>query len=82
MQETGVQLLGQEDLLEEGTAPHSGIFVWRIPPTEELSRLQSKGSQRVRYNLATRQQQQQSFQTDHFLGNGTDFQMAVQSSKG
>ena len=67
MQETGVRFLGQEDPLEEGTATHSSIFVWRIPPTEELSGLQSKGSQRVGHDLATKQQQQQqSFQIDHF----------------
>ena len=29
-----VQSLGQEDALEEGTATHSGILVWRIPWTE------------------------------------------------
>ena len=32
MQETGVQPLGQEDLLEEGMATHSwSILAWRIP---------------------------------------------------
>ena len=33
--ETGVQSLGQEDLLEEGMAVHSCILAWRIPWTEE-----------------------------------------------
>ena len=44
MQETPVQSLGWEDLLEKGTAPRP----WRIPWTEEPGGLQSMGSQRVR----------------------------------
>ena len=47
MQETQVQFLGQEDLLEKGMATHSSILVWRIPWTEEPGGLQSMGSQRV-----------------------------------
>ena len=39
-------ILGQEDPLEEGTATHFSILAWRIAWTEELGRLQSKGSQR------------------------------------
>ena len=35
MQETWVQSLGQEDLLEEGMATHSSILAWRIQWTEE-----------------------------------------------
>ena len=35
MQETWVQSLGQEDLLETGIAKHSSILAWRIPCTEE-----------------------------------------------
>ena len=35
MQETGVQSLGREDLLEKGMATHSSIPAWRIPRTEE-----------------------------------------------
>ena len=31
VQETRVRALGQEDLLQEGTAAHSGILAWRIP---------------------------------------------------
>ena len=30
MQETGVQTLGWEDLLEKGKATHSSILAWRI----------------------------------------------------
>ena len=33
--ETWFRSLGWEDLLEEETATHSGIFAWRIPWTEE-----------------------------------------------
>ena len=47
MQETWVQSLGQEDLLEEEMATHSGILAWKIPWTEEPGRLQSMGLQRV-----------------------------------
>ena len=50
MQETEdmqVQFLGQEDLLEEGTATHSSILDWKIPWTEEPGGPQSVGSQRV-----------------------------------
>ena len=53
MQETRIQSLGPEDLLEEGTATHSSILAWRIPWTEEPGRLQSIGSQRVGHDLAT-----------------------------
>ena len=35
MQETGVQSLGREDPLEEGTAAHSSILAGRIPWTDE-----------------------------------------------
>ena len=31
MQETWVQSLGQEDLLEKEMAPHSSILAWKIP---------------------------------------------------
>ena len=46
-QEMWVQSLGQEDPLEEGMETHSSILAWRIPWTEEPSRLQSMGSQRA-----------------------------------
>ena len=39
-------------------ATHSSILAWKIPCTEELGGLQSMGSQRVRHDLATNQQQQ------------------------
>ena len=41
MQETRVQSLGQEDLLEQEMATHSNIFAWEIPWTEEPGGLQS-----------------------------------------
>ena len=50
---------GQEDPLEKVMTIHSSIPVWRIPWTEEPGGLQPMGSQRVRYNLATKQRQQQ-----------------------
>ena len=48
MQETQVQVLGQEDVLEEEMATHSSILAWRIPWSEQPGGLQSKGLQRVR----------------------------------
>ena len=48
MQETQVQSLGQDDLLEKEMATHSSILAWKIPWTEEPGRLHSMGSQRVR----------------------------------
>ena len=51
-QETWVQSLGGEDPLEEEMATHSSILAWKIPWTEELSGLQSMGSQRVEHNWA------------------------------
>ena len=44
-QETRVQSLGREDLLEKEMATHSSILAWKIPWTEEPCRLQSMGSQ-------------------------------------
>ena len=45
MQETRVQSLGREDLLEKEMATDSSILAWRIPWTEKPGRLQSMGSQ-------------------------------------
>ena len=50
MQETWVQCLGQEDLLEKGMAGHPSILARIIPRTEEPGRLQSMVLQRVRYD--------------------------------
>ena len=49
--ETWVQSLGQEDPLEKEMAIHSSTIAWKIPWTEEPSRLQSMGSQRVRHDF-------------------------------
>ena len=56
-QETRVQSLGREDPLEKEIATHSSILAGEIPWTEEFGRLQSMGSQRVRHDLVTKQQQ-------------------------
>ena len=61
MQETQVRSLGREDPLEEEMATYSSILAWEIPWTEEPGRIQSMGPQRVRNNLATKQQQQQQW---------------------
>ena len=45
--ETWVRSLGQEDSLEKEMETHSSTLAWKIPWTEERSRLQSMGSQRV-----------------------------------
>ena len=37
-------------------ATHSSILAWKIPWTEEPGGLQSRGSQRVRHDLVTKQQ--------------------------
>ena len=56
-EETWVQLLGREDPLEEGIVTHSSILAWKIPWTEESGRLQAMESQRVKHDLAAKQQQ-------------------------
>ena len=45
MQETWVQSLGWEDLLEKEMATHSSILAWKIPWTEEPGRLQKNQTQ-------------------------------------
>ena len=50
MQETPVQSVGQEDLLEKGIVTHSSILSWRIPWTKDPGKLLSMGSQRVRHD--------------------------------
>ena len=48
--EMQVQSLDGEDPLVRGMATSSSILAWRIPWTEKPGVLQSKGSQRVRYD--------------------------------
>ena len=43
----------QEDPLEKGMATHSSILAWKNPWTEEVGRVQSMGSQRVRHDWVT-----------------------------
>ena len=56
-QETLVWSLGWKDPLEEELATHSSILAWKMPWTEEPGGLQSMGSQRIKHNIATEQQQ-------------------------
>ena len=56
-QEMQVQSLDWEDPLEKEMATHSSILAWGIPWTEECGGLESMRSQRVRHDLATKQQQ-------------------------
>ena len=53
MQKTRVQNLGWEGPLEKGVGTHFNVLACRNPWTEEPSRLQSMGSQRVRHNWET-----------------------------
>ena len=55
-QKTQVRPLGWEDPLEKAVATHFSIPALKRTWTEEPGELQSMGSQRVRDNLATRQQ--------------------------
>ena len=53
MQETRVQSLGWEDLLEKEMATYSSTLAWKIPWTEEPGSLQSVGLQRFGHDWAT-----------------------------
>ena len=58
MQEMRVLSLGREDPLEEEMITiHSSLLAWEIPWTEEPGGFQSRGSQRLRQDLAAKQQQ-------------------------
>ena len=48
MQETQIRSLDWKDPLEKEIATHSSTLAWKIPWTEEPSRLQSVGSQKSR----------------------------------
>ena len=61
----------EEDPLEKEMATCSSILVWEIPLTEESGGLQSMGSQRLRYDLATMQQKQPS------VMNNIDFSLKI-----
>ena len=55
MQETKVWSLGLEAPLEKEMATHSSILAWEISRTEGPGRLPSMGSQKVRFDLVTKQ---------------------------
>ena len=50
MQETQVESLSWDDLLEKGMATQFSILAWRIPLNEEPGGLQSMPSQKVGHN--------------------------------
>ena len=56
MQKTQVQSLGREDALAEEMATHSSISCLKYPMDRGPGGLQSIGSQRVRHDLASKQQ--------------------------
>ena len=56
-QELQVQSLGREGPLEEETATHSSTLAGKSPRTEQTGGLRSIGSQRVRHDSATEQQE-------------------------
>ena len=60
-QEKQVQSLGLGRPLRKEMATHSSIHAWEIPWKEEQGRLQSWSHKRVRHNLATKQQQQSTY---------------------
>ena len=49
--------MGREDPLEKEMATHFSILAWKIPETEEPDMIQSTGSQCLRHDLVTKQQQ-------------------------
>ena len=51
-----IRSLRWEDPLEKEMTAHSSILTWEISWTEEPGRLQFMGLQRIRYNLAIKQQ--------------------------
>ena len=68
MQETWVQSLGQEDLLQEEMATHSSILAWKILWTAEPGRLQSMGLQQVGHDWVANTK---CLHTVNFLGGNT-----------
>ena len=52
MQETQIQTLSREDLLEKEMATHSSILAWKIPWMVEPERLQSMGLQKSQTRLS------------------------------
>ena len=61
IQEIWVQSLGWEDPLEKEMATHSSILAWKITGTEEPVRLQ-----KVRHDLATKQEEEDNLSINIF----------------
>ena len=76
MQETWVQFLGWEDLLETEMVTHSSILASEIPFSEEAGKLQSMGWQRVGHNWATN-----TFTSLFFMEEGREDLTVTQESK-
>ena len=57
-QETQVHFLGLEDPLKKEIATHASVLAWEILWIKEPGGLQSIASQKVRQDLATKQQEQ------------------------
>ena len=53
-QETQVQSLGQEDLLEKEMATYCSVLAWKIPWTEKPGRLTVHGVTKSQTRLSTR----------------------------
>ena len=51
MQQTQVQFLGREDLLQKEMATHSSILAWKIPWTEKLGRTESDMTEQLHFHL-------------------------------
>ena len=52
MQETWIQSLGWEHLLEKGTATHSSILAWRTPWTIPWGRKEADTTERLSLSLS------------------------------
>ena len=72
----------QEDPQKKEMATHSSILAWETPWTDEPGGLQSIGSQRVGYDLATKQQFQISVLKEYILHcdvcNQLKFQVGIE----
>ena len=66
MRETWVWSLDWEDLLEKEMVTHSSILAWEIPWTGKPGVLQYLGSQRVRPDLAIKQQSTKAADNTHY----------------
>ena len=64
MQDTQVQTLGQEDSLEKEMGSHFNIHAWKITRIEQLSVLQSMGSQES--DVSKQIKQPSSYQVEGF----------------